>query len=171
MARRPRTSLGGLAYHVMNRVAGGQDLFEDGDDCAAFERVLAEAGLTGMNPGYVGQPRHSAWKARFDPSDGRRRNRSRDNGFCLGGPGWLPTLGSHRPVRARISAYGSSSHGFVPWQRAPCHVPVCYPLRSRSHGFEVQGLRHVSSQRFHDLTPPFPPQGPPGSSIPASQVL
>ncbi|NLX20182.1 MAG: transposase [Phycisphaerae bacterium] len=43
MARRPRTSLGGLAYHVMNRVAGGQDLFEDGNDYAAFERVLAEA--------------------------------------------------------------------------------------------------------------------------------
>jgi len=38
MARRPRTSLGGLAYHVMNRVAGGEDLFADGHDCAAFER-------------------------------------------------------------------------------------------------------------------------------------
>ncbi|HSW46797.1 MAG TPA: hypothetical protein VLM89_14645 [Phycisphaerae bacterium] len=43
MARRPRTALGGLAYHVMNRVAGRQELFEDVADYAAFERVLAEA--------------------------------------------------------------------------------------------------------------------------------
>lgn len=43
MARRPRTVLGGLAYHVMNRVAGKQDLFEDAGDYEAFERVLAEA--------------------------------------------------------------------------------------------------------------------------------
>ena len=43
MARRPRTALGGLAYHAMNRVAGKQDLFEDADDYEAFERVLAEA--------------------------------------------------------------------------------------------------------------------------------
>src|SRR4051794_32971604 len=27
-----------------------------------------------------------------------------------GGPGSLPTQGSHRPVRARIRAYGSSDH-------------------------------------------------------------
>ncbi len=30
------------------------------------------------------------------------------------GPGRLPTQGSHRPVRAHISAYGSSNHGFTP---------------------------------------------------------
>ena len=30
-----------------------------------------------------------------------------------GGPGSLPTQGSHRPVRARIRAYGSSDHGFA----------------------------------------------------------
>ena len=30
-----------------------------------------------------------------------------------GGPGSLPTRGSHRPVRARIRAYGSSDHGFA----------------------------------------------------------
>ncbi len=29
-----------------------------------------------------------------------------------GGPGQLPTQGSHRSVRARMSAYGSSNHGF-----------------------------------------------------------
>ena len=33
MARRPRVALGGLAYHVMNRVAGRQELFEDEADC------------------------------------------------------------------------------------------------------------------------------------------
>ena len=36
-------TLGGLAYHVMNRVSGRQDLFEDSGDYEAFERVLAEA--------------------------------------------------------------------------------------------------------------------------------
>jgi len=86
-----------MAYHVMNRVAGGQDLIEDGHDDAAFERVLTEAweqeamrvcAYALMLPGYVGQPRSSAWKARFDPSDGRRRNRSPANGF---GPLALPT--------------------------------------------------------------------------------
>jgi hypothetical protein len=30
-----------------------------------------------------------------------------------GGPGRLPAQGSHRPVRARIRAYGSSNHGFA----------------------------------------------------------
>jgi hypothetical protein len=30
-----------------------------------------------------------------------------------GGPGTLPSQGSHRPVRARIRAYGSSNHGFA----------------------------------------------------------
>ncbi len=43
MARRPRIALGGLAYHVMNRVAGRQDLVEDTADFEAFERVLTEA--------------------------------------------------------------------------------------------------------------------------------
>ena len=43
MARRPRTASGGMAYHVMNRVSGRQDLFEDVGDYEAFERVLGEA--------------------------------------------------------------------------------------------------------------------------------
>jgi hypothetical protein len=30
-----------------------------------------------------------------------------------GGPGRLPTQGSHRPVRAYINAYGSSNHGLA----------------------------------------------------------
>ena len=34
-------------------------------------------------------------------------------GPMLGDPGRLPAPGSHRPVRARISAYGSSNHGFA----------------------------------------------------------
>jgi len=79
-----------MAYHVMNRVAGGQDLFADGHDDAAFERVLAEArepeamrvyAYTLMLPGCVRPPRRSAWKARFAPSDGGRRNRNPANGF------------------------------------------------------------------------------------------
>ena len=44
MARRPRTALGGMAYHVMNRGSGRQDLFEDAGDYEAFERVLARLG-------------------------------------------------------------------------------------------------------------------------------
>ena len=36
---------------------------------------------------------------------------------CLGGPGRLLSRGSRGPVRARISAYGSSSHGLAAWRR------------------------------------------------------
>ncbi len=43
MAKRPRTALGGLAYHVMSRVSGKQDVFEDSGDREAFERVFCEA--------------------------------------------------------------------------------------------------------------------------------
>ena len=43
MARKPRFSPGGIAYHVMNRTWGNIELFEDQADYAAFERVLAEA--------------------------------------------------------------------------------------------------------------------------------
>jgi len=43
MARKPRVSPGGLAYHVMNRTWPGVDLFEDDADYQAFEKVLAEA--------------------------------------------------------------------------------------------------------------------------------
>jgi len=43
MARKPRISRGGIAYHVMNRTWGKIDLFEDAGDYEAFERVLAEA--------------------------------------------------------------------------------------------------------------------------------
>jgi putative transposase len=43
MARKPRFSPGGLAYHVMNRTWGKLELFEDAGDYEAFERVLAES--------------------------------------------------------------------------------------------------------------------------------
>ncbi|MDD5262958.1 MAG: transposase [Methylacidiphilales bacterium] len=43
MARRPRLSGAGIAYHVMNRTWGQIQLFEDASDYQAFERVLAEA--------------------------------------------------------------------------------------------------------------------------------
>jgi putative transposase len=43
MARKPRFSPGGLAYHVMNRTWQGVELFEDDADYQAFEKVLAEA--------------------------------------------------------------------------------------------------------------------------------
>lgn len=40
-----------------------------------------------------------------------------------GGLGALPTRGSHRPVRARIRAYGSSDHGFATF-RYPTRLSV-----------------------------------------------
>ncbi len=43
MARIPRFSPGGLAYHVMNRTPGKLKLFEDDGDYQAFEKVLIEA--------------------------------------------------------------------------------------------------------------------------------
>ena len=43
MPRRPRISSGGVVYHVLNRGVGRMTLFEDRDDYAAFERVLAQA--------------------------------------------------------------------------------------------------------------------------------
>src|SRR5580658_5833113 len=43
MARKPRFSPGGLAYHVMNRASVKIDLFDDAGNYDAFERVLAEA--------------------------------------------------------------------------------------------------------------------------------
>jgi putative transposase len=43
MARKPRFSPGGLAYHVMNRTPGRVELFEDAGDYQAFEKVSIEA--------------------------------------------------------------------------------------------------------------------------------
>jgi hypothetical protein len=43
MARKPRFSPGGPAYHVMNRTPGRVQLFEDAGDYQAFEKVLIEA--------------------------------------------------------------------------------------------------------------------------------
>ncbi len=43
MARKPRFSPGGLAYHVMNRVGPNLELFQDAGDYEAFEKVLLEA--------------------------------------------------------------------------------------------------------------------------------
>jgi putative transposase len=40
MARPPRQSLGGLAYHVLNRGAGKQKLFHKDEDYAAFLRAM-----------------------------------------------------------------------------------------------------------------------------------
>jgi hypothetical protein len=46
-----------------------------------------------------------------------------------------------------------------------------YPLLSRAHGGGVRCLHRVSLQRFHNLTPRFPPPGLRGSDSPASSVL
>lgn len=43
MARPPRISVGGVAYHVLNRANGRVQIFQNDADYAAFEKVLAEA--------------------------------------------------------------------------------------------------------------------------------
>jgi putative transposase len=43
MPRRARHTPAGFIYHVLNRGVGRQTLFHKEEDCAAFERVLAEA--------------------------------------------------------------------------------------------------------------------------------
>jgi putative transposase len=43
MARRVRISVGGIAYHVLNRRVERRELFGDDGDYAAFEKVLQEA--------------------------------------------------------------------------------------------------------------------------------
>ena len=43
MARKPRFSPGGLAYHVMNRTPGRVELFEDAAGYLAFEKTLFES--------------------------------------------------------------------------------------------------------------------------------
>ncbi len=64
----------------------------------------------------------AAWPMKKRDSPGARRAiiltqvRSASAGWKLfgpGGPGTLPSQGSHRPVRAGITAYGSSHHGFA----------------------------------------------------------
>ena len=72
-----------------------------------------------------------------------------------GGPGSLSARGSHRPVRARIRAYGSSDQGFATCRHAPdgaairsCFVDTLVEFRS---------IRRVSQERFLDPTPRFPP--------------
>ena len=92
-----------------------------------------------------------------------------------GGPGWFPTRGSHRPVRARISAYGSSDLGFAVWLR---HTPAA---RQRQASLStVVSLRRCSNfQAFAVFPfngslirrPAFLHGVQGGSCSPASQVL
>jgi hypothetical protein len=106
----------------------------------------------------------------------------------LGGPGSLPTRGSHRPVRARIRAYGSSDHGFAAYvithpklERPPqvaneCHLrrrfrQRCYPLLFRGHDGRISMHSSCFSRGFHEPTPRFPPRAPVGDRSPASTVL
>ena len=54
-----------------------------------------------------------------------------------GGPGALPPRGSHRPVRARVRAYGSSNHGF-----AAC-LQIERTLRTRASGYRWRRRRNM----------------------------
>ena len=91
------------------------------------------------------------------------------NQLRLGGEGLLPTPRSHRPVRARISAYGSSKHGFAVErqpllstlrsdryrsQRKTCFWPL---VRRYQTGFTPAGsLTKVSDFNSHRHHPPLP---------------
>ena len=90
-----------------------------------------------------------------------------------GDPGRLPAPGSHRPVRAHISAYGSSEHSFATCdilRTARRHVlgareTTCFAsvaIRScfvdTSPGFRC--IRRMSQERFHTPASRFPPRGP-----------
>ncbi len=65
--------------------------------------------------------------------------------------------GSHRPVRARTRAYGSSADGF-----ASRDGPRGYSIKLRGHVWEPRCVPHVSLDRVRRPTLRFPPQGPSG---------
>ena len=94
------------------------------------------------------------------------------------GPGSLPTQGSHRPVRARIRAYGSSADRFAtpegsPWQfvraRWTCvrtsMCSACFPRSSlpADASLPFTGSSGASSpastvlSKRYDFLPPIPP--------------
>ncbi len=74
-----------------------------------------------------------------------------------GGPGSLPSQGSHRPGRARIRASGSSTNSF-----AIHMVPEAIRSTYVDMFKEPQCVQHVSLDRFCWPTLRFPPLGPPG---------
>lgn len=75
-----------------------------------------------------------------------------------GGPGRLPAQGSHRPVRARIRAYGSSNHGFAAWAYTEWTTRTAgsgYRSRRRlnvAQSSERSRLRRFSHFRQHRTT-------------------
>jgi hypothetical protein len=98
--------------------------------------------------------------------------------FGLGGPGSLPTQGSHGPVRARIRAYGSSDHGFAACvithpklEKLDCFASAAIRSCFVDTFVEFRSIRRVSQERFLDPTPRFPPLAPGGTRSPASRVL
>src|SRR6516162_9894362 len=60
--------------------------------------------------------------------------------------------GSHRSVRARIRAYGSSTSRF-----AARKGPRSYSIELRGHDLEPRGVPHVALDRVCWLTLRFPP--------------
>jgi hypothetical protein len=92
----------------------------------------------------------------------------------------LPTQGSHRPVRARIRAYGSSGYGFatclsrtLSWRNRPgdCFANAAIRFCFVDTLTEFRCIRRVSQKRFHNSTSRFPPLAPTGGCSPASSVL
>lgn len=121
MARKPRISRGGIAYHVMNRTWGEIELFEDAGDYEAFERVLAEA--AGRFPAmricaYCLMPNHfhlALWP--------------REDGLLSRFMQWLSQTHvarwhSHRHSRGHGHLYQSRFRGF-PIQRNEHFLKVC----------------------------------------------
>ena len=82
--------------------------------------------------------------------------------FGLGGPGWLPTQGSHRPGRARLTHPVPLAMDSLP------NNGIRSAIRWRYVDIdpERQCIRDVSFQRDHDQTSRFPPRGPSGFPFP-----
>ena len=105
---------------------------------------------------HIDRCRFCAFGRHLGPTHRGRPGQASICGFGPGGPGSLPTRGSHRPVRARIRAYGSSTDRF-----AIHDGPRIYPIELRGHAEEPRCVQHVSLDRFCRPTLRFPRQGPP----------
>ncbi len=133
----------------------------------------ASVGSCGRSPDLTNLFQLRAEAAPAPPSEiidrrGRKMSRERNRPLAVsaircatrfgpGGPGSLPSQGSHRPGRARIRASGSSTNSFA-IQMVPEAIRSTYVDMFK----EPQCVQHVALDRFCWSTLRFPPLGPPG---------
>ena len=111
--------------------------------------------------GRIGRSRRGAEGDRETSSVQKRpqqpRQFSPSTRFGPGGPGLLPSQGSHRPGRARIRASGSLTNSFA-IRMVPEAIRSTYVDMLK----EPRWVQHVALDRFCWSTLRFPPLGPPG---------